>query len=126
MRAISRISVVLLLIGGCSADVDIASIRDASSCAKASGEWQRDCRKQSYSCVTLYKDAGKSCTDSSQCEGGCAIELVMKCDSAGNCVEPEVPEPGAPVTGVCKRVPRTCGSVVYVKDGRAQSVTLHD
>lgn len=41
------------------------------ACKKSGGTWQPVGMRQSMACITKYPDAGKSCTDSSQCKGGC-------------------------------------------------------
>lgn len=44
---------------------------------------------QHWKCITPYADAGKSCTDSSQCQGDCQIPVTT--------------QPGtAPITGTCQ------------------------
>jgi hypothetical protein len=41
------------------------------ACKKLGGTWQAVGMRQSMACITKYPDAGKSCTDNSQCKGGC-------------------------------------------------------
>ncbi len=45
----------------------------ASSCA-APGAVEKVCRRQVERCVTPYADAGKQCTDNSQCAGDCLLD----------------------------------------------------
>lgn len=47
------------------------SLRTKEACEQAGSEWRAVGMKQSMRCITKYPDAGKSCTDSSQCKGGC-------------------------------------------------------
>ena len=117
---------MLVFVAGCSGEPEKPVTKDATACAASGGDWVRACIGGTYSCVVPYPDAGKSCTDSSQCAGECIIELVIRCEKNGDCTDPVVPEPGTAVTGVCKRLPRTCGSVVLVEDGKASPVRLHD
>ena len=48
----------------------IANPSDAASCKTAGGSWRPICRMQTPACVFTYADAGKACTDSTQCQGG--------------------------------------------------------
>mgnify|MGYP003586725036 CR=1 FL=1 len=45
----------------------------ASSCSSRGGEMRQVGRAQTWQCVVKYADAGKRCTDASQCEGQCEI-----------------------------------------------------
>ena len=48
-----------------------AGLSAKRACKKSGGSWQPVGMRQSMACITKYPDAGKSCTDSSQCKGGC-------------------------------------------------------
>lgn len=40
-------------------------------CLAKGGTYSKQGRLQTYRCVTQFSDAGKSCTDSSECQGSC-------------------------------------------------------
>lgn len=46
-------------------------LKDQASCVKNGGEWVRGGLAGSFGCVLPAPDAGKSCTDSSQCTYRC-------------------------------------------------------
>jgi hypothetical protein len=48
-----------------------AGLSGERACKKSGGSWQPVGMRQSMACITKYPDAGKSCTDDSQCKGGC-------------------------------------------------------
>ena len=48
-----------------------APIKNEADCSTAGGEWKKVGLAGSLACVLKTKDAGKSCTDSSQCEERC-------------------------------------------------------
>jgi putative hemolysin len=77
----------------------------SSTCTARGGEMQRVGRAQTWQCVVKYADAGKRCTDASQCEGQCEI--------AGN----SGILPGAAATGVCQADSNRFGCRTTVKDG---------
>lgn len=41
----------------------------AAQCTASGGHWQRICMMGTLACVTPYADAGKACTDGSECAG---------------------------------------------------------
>jgi|GEM_PF-2390373 len=41
----------------------------AAQCTASGGHWQRVCMMGTLACVTPYADAGKACTDGSECAG---------------------------------------------------------
>lgn len=123
--------VVVLFTTGCgdkpnAADTATAENDESRACAEQGGDWRRVCLAQRYQCVNPHSDAGKACSDSSECEGECLVELGSACNEAGECKDPEVPEPGAQLTGVCQRDDDPCGSFVFVREGRAQPVVHRD
>ncbi len=79
---------------------------DAAACVANGGVVKKVCRMQRPACIFAYSDAGKTCTDSSQCKGRCVIE-------------DEFPEVGAKAIGVCERDNDLCGCSAEVIDGRA-------
>lgn len=123
--------VFVLSVTGCGdksnvADTVAVADDESRACAEQGGDWRRVCMVQRYQCVKPYSDAGKACGDSSECEGECLVELVSACNEAGECKDPEVPEPGAQVTGICQRNDDPCGSFVIVREGRAQQIIHRD
>ncbi len=58
-------------------------------------------------CVLRYQDAGKRCSDSSQCEGRC----LANGDS--------FPAEGKEAVGECQPTSDSCGCWAEIRDGRA-------
>jgi hypothetical protein len=88
-------------------------------CFRADGLWVKWCSPGQYSCLTPYRDAGKACTDSSQCEGLCLADLAAIC-TAGACTEPKAPKVGERFVGRCQRDDASCGSFIEIHKGRAE------
>ena len=86
----------------------------ASACTARGGQMQQVGRMQSWQCVVKYADAGKRCTDASQCEGQCEI--------AGN----SGIAAGAAATGVCQADSNRFGCRTTVKDGKAEGTLCID
>jgi putative hemolysin len=86
----------------------------SSACTARGGEMQQVGRAQTWQCVVKYADAGKRCTDASQCEGDCEI--------AGN----NDIAPGAAATGVCQADSNRFGCRTTVKDGKAEATLCID
>ena len=120
---ITLASLALTMVAACDRAGPVVSGFDAPAaevCARESGDYRRVCVAQEYMCVKRYADAGKSCRDSSECEGECRIEVTTVCDEAGKCVEPSLPKPGDAAIGACQADTDPCGSVIPVKGGVAQ------
>ena len=83
----------------------VVPARDPAACATQGGNWQPICMMQKPACVLTYKDAGKACTDSSQCQGSCIVDGTAPADQ--------------PVTGVCKATSDPCGCMQFVENGKA-------
>src|SRR5262245_51431957 len=98
----------------------IAADDGPKTCLSKGGNWQQVCLSQRFTCVMPYADAGKSCTDSSQCKGLCMVDMTIRCDVDKNCPELKVPKPGEAASGICQRDDDPCGSFVVIKKGRAQ------
>lgn len=62
-------------------------------------------------CVIPFTGGGLQCSDSSECEGLCRIELGK------GCIEPSV---GAAVTGFCESNHQSFGCYMEIIGGRAQ------
>jgi hypothetical protein len=75
-------------------------------CLAKGGKIRAVCRSARLKCVVAYPDAGKACTDNSQC-------------ASNKCVaDPAVGPIGAPVAGKCKVTNDPCGCTTMVKDGK--------
>lgn len=116
---------------GCSKIPNVAKSASAfddqhRACLDQAGQWRQVCLAQQYQCVTPFRDAGKTCRDSSECAGECLVDLAVKCTEPGKCADPEIPETGKEVTGVCQRDNDPCGSFLVVRDGRAQPIVHRD
>ncbi|MFC5372174.1 hypothetical protein ACFPIF_06415 [Brevundimonas faecalis] len=85
-----------------------------SSCTARGGEMRQVGRAQTWQCVIKYADAGKRCTDGSQCEGDCEI--------AGNSGVAE----GARTAGVCQADSNRFGCRTTIKDGKAEPTLCID
>lgn len=90
-----------------------ATPKTASDCAVAGGIWQRVGKAQMFACVLNTKDAGKSCTDSSQCESACIVKGTKV-------------QPGQPAVGQCHSNNMLFGCRTYVKDGKAEHTLCVD
>ncbi|WP_292035705.1 MULTISPECIES: hypothetical protein [unclassified Brevundimonas] len=86
----------------------------SSACTAQGGEMRQVGRMQSWQCVVKYADAGKRCTDASQCEGQCEI--------AGN----SGVTPGAAAVGVCQADSNRFGCRTTVKAGNAEATLCID
>ncbi len=120
---IAFLALVILVTAACGGGGPAGSGSDsvaAETCRREGGDYRRVCVAQEFMCVKPYRDAGKACRDSSECEGECRIEVTTVCDEAGNCVEPQLPRPGDEATGTCQADTDPCGSVIPIKGGIAQ------
>lgn len=86
--------------------------QEAAACAARGGNYQPVCLMGRPMCVLPHADAGKSCTDSSQCEGRCVVENGA--------------DPGKQVTGVCSRNNNPCGCFTLVQNGVSQPTLCAD
>ncbi|PWQ96069.1 hypothetical protein [Leucothrix pacifica] len=89
------------------------SLKTEPACIAKGGEWRRMGRIQQLSCVLPTSDAGKACTDSSQCEVSC---LVSK---------PGV-EAGTATVGQCNSSTDIFGCNMRVIDGKADGMLCID
>jgi len=91
------------------------------ACESAGGQWLPDCSPNAPRCLMPYADAGKQCTDSSECESNmCITDLEEVCTAGEGCKAPHVPKPGESASGICKRNNERCGSFIEIKGGLAQ------
>ena len=91
-----------------------ASPAEETACAAAGGDWRREGMLGSWMCVMPHADAGRSCTDGSQCRGDCRLA-----DDAR-------PPQGGPVTGVCQADTSPFGCFTRVENGRAAATLCVD
>ena len=80
---------------------------DPAACTQQGGVMRKVCLSQSLACVLTYPDAGKACTDNSQCKGGCIYQSTGK----------PLPASGK-VVGVCKQTNDPCGCFSEVVKGK--------
>lgn len=114
---------LLLGVGGCASPTPAAVpvptaavLPDAAQCAKKGGEIRPVCRRGTPTCVLAYADAGRTCSDSSQCQGRCVVDR-----------ENELPAPAAgKSTGVCEADSDPCGCSAEVIGGVAQPARCVD
>lgn len=83
----------------------IVPATDPAACSTQGGNWQPICMLQKPACVLTFKDAGKACTDSSQCQGSCIVDGTAP--------------PDQPAVGVCKATSDPCGCMQFVENGKA-------
>ncbi len=86
--------------------------QEAQACAARGGNYQPVCLMGRPMCVLPHADAGRSCTDSSQCEGRCVAENGA--------------DPGKQVAGVCSRDNNPCGCFTLVQNGVSQPTLCAD
>ena len=102
------LAVAVLSVIGCAAPAPQASAPAASAesaCADRGGRLERVGRAQTLQCVISFADAGKSCTDGSQCE-------------AGRCLGPMEATPRESVTGQCQPTNMAFGCYTTISGGR--------
>ena len=88
---------------------------DEASCKTQGGDWRPVCRMQQPACITTFQDAGKACTDGSQCAGDCV---------AGT--DAPFAEGGAAATGICAANNDPCGCKQKIEDGKATAAICVD
>jgi hypothetical protein len=126
MKFVMHSVLLAMLVVGCAdTQHSTAGITD-EVCLARGGAWKRACVSQEYRCVVPYPDAGKACSDSSECKGQCLVDLTDQCDASGKCVHAKVPEAGSEVAGMCQVDDDPCGSFMVVKKGRAQPIEHKD
>jgi hypothetical protein len=76
-----------------------------AACKTYGGDWRPICMMQKPACVVTFKDAGKSCSDSSECSG--------RCQTSGSA------PPESAVRGVCTATSDPCGCFQLVEKGKA-------
>jgi hypothetical protein len=90
-------------------------------CEKAGGAWRAWCAPATESCIMSWPDAGKACSDSSECASNtCMVDTTTHCDENKQCIEPVIPLTGTIAVGVCKGMDVSCGSYIEIKKGIVQ------
>ena len=89
-----------------------APINSLVDCTTAGGEWKKVGLAGNLACVLKTKDAGKSCTDSSQCEERC-LAGIDQADSAKT-------------AGQCQATNQPFGCFAEIKDGVAEPALCID
>ncbi|MBB1486797.1 hypothetical protein H4O21_09265 [Oceanospirillum sp. D5] len=89
------------------------SLKTRESCEAEGGTWQRVGLARRLSCILPTTDAGKACTDGSQCQVACMLK------------ERNI-APGTPATGQCHDSTQRFGCRAYVSDGKAGHVLCID
>lgn len=84
--------------------IDWQAADTPEKCATISGQWRPICMRGMPACVVTYKDAGKSCSDSSECSG--------RCQTSGA-------QPGTETRGQCTTLSDPCGCFQIVENGKA-------
>ena len=88
-------------------------IETQNACASYGGEWRPVCRMQKPACVITFKDAGKSCSDSSECSGRCTVQ-------SGSV------QAGKETRGTCTANSDPCGCFQLVVNGKADYALCAD
>jgi hypothetical protein len=105
-RVLRYLLLILVLPFGCAQGV---SDIDRFTCMDVGGKWRKVCAAQTFRCVIPFADAGKSCTDSSACEGQCLADTTQSAR----------PNAGEPATGICQRDNDPCGTFIGIRKGKA-------
>lgn len=82
--------------------VTAAASPDVAQCTAKGGTVRPVCRMQKPACVIAYADAGKTCSDKSDCQGRCLYQGEAPAD------------PAAAVTGQCQATSDPCGCFTTV------------
>jgi putative hemolysin len=93
--------------GKIDASVQADMTANPAACAKAGGTLRPVCRMQQPMCVITFADAGKTCSDSADCNSG-------RCRG-----EKSDYKTGQPATGQCSATNDPCGCYTRIEDGVA-------
>lgn len=88
------------------AKVDWQAAQTADQCGAIGGNWRPVCLMGKPACVVPYADAGKSCSDSSECSGQCVTKDMGTA-------------PETATRGVCTANSDPCGCFQLVEKGKA-------
>ena len=89
------------------------SLKTEAACSAKGGKWGKVGMRQQFACELRTNDAGKACTDSSQCQVAC---IVVDANIA----------PSSKVTGQCYGSTLLFGCRAYVRDGKAEPTLCAD
>jgi len=90
--------------------------RDKPTCEAQGGKWgPLGGIRNRIGCNIPYSDGGKTCSDSSECQGECIFEDQLANVLAGKPVKKFIP--GEPVTGICASWRVMFGCFTYVRMG---------
>jgi hypothetical protein len=98
--------------GNIDNSVQEALTADPAACAKAGGEVRPVCMMQKPMCVVTFADAGKTCTDSTECSGRCLAQGSVQMMQ--------------PAKGLCAPTNDPCGCFQTVEKGIAQPTLCAD
>jgi hypothetical protein len=115
MRLFALTAVAALLLSACAPTAQPAAPSAqsmASACAAKGGSIQPVGRAQIPTCVTPYADAGKACTDKSQCQGACIAEGNLEAQGA--------------TSGQCQKTDRQFGCYAKVVNGKSTGAICVD
>jgi putative hemolysin len=119
---LATVSLALSLLAACApaaqapaqvpaAQVPAAQSADAS-CAARGGTLQPVGRLQRSTCVTPYADAGKTCSDKTDCQGACIAEGNLEAQGA--------------TTGQCQKTNVQFGCYARIVNGKATAAICVD
>lgn len=106
-----------LLLAGCAAPSPQQAAAPsaetlASACSAKGGSIQPVGKAQIPTCVVPYADAGKACTDKSQCQGACIAEGNLESQGAAS--------------GTCQKTNRQFGCFARIENGKATATLCVD
>lgn len=115
MRIFALSAVAGLLLSACAPTAEPAAPSAqtlAAQCSAKGGTMQPVGRAQIPTCVIPYADAGKACTDKSQCEGACIAEGNLESQGA--------------VAGQCQKTNRQFGCYAKIVNGKSTGAICVD
>jgi hypothetical protein len=104
-------------------NAELIDMAGQQACEGAGGEFLGGCPNAPQACVARYSDAGRQCTDSSQCDGLCLTEASEAPFSFSDSKTPNFPAEGSKVVGRCQTSSFHCGSIQQVESGKALAVS---
>jgi hypothetical protein len=115
MRILALTAVAALMLSACAPTAEPAAPSAqsmASACSAKGGSIQPVGRAQIPTCVVPYADAGKACTDKSQCQGACIAEGNAESQNA--------------VAGQCQKTNRQFGCYARIVNGKSTGTLCVD
>lgn len=112
-------AVLALSLSGCQQDLSMTQMgpsRELQSCASSGGMIQARGRLGTPMCVHPYSDAGKSCSDKSDCQGRCLADPGAD----------GLPKLGEAATGRCQADDKLFGCYAELRDGKARAAICVD